>query len=296
MPRKIGVLIAVDGEREFRDAMQNAASAAGAAKAELANLKQQFSENANSMQALTAKQSALAKSEKALSDATNAAVAGRNNAQKSVDKYTRQIEEQREAIAKAAAELRKTENAYGENSEAAQKERAALDQMNEELEEQERYLQAAETGLNQWKKKVSDCEKAEDRNAKALKENEKYLDEARQSADGCATSIDKFGKKTKNTTEVIADFNTKIADGIKMGIGNIIANAGTEAVQKMGEAAKAAVEVGSNFEAAMSKVSALSGATGSTLDLMSNKAKQLGASTRFSATEVAEGFQYMALA
>jgi TP901 family phage tail tape measure protein len=72
------------------------------------------------------------------------------------------------------------------------------------------------------------------------------------------------------------------------------------ALKKLGEAAvdaaKYSVEVGSNFEEAMSKVSALSGSAGSDLTKLEDKAKELGSSTKFSATEVAEGFSYMSLA
>lgn len=57
-----------------------------------------------------------------------------------------------------------------------------------------------------------------------------------------------------------------------------------------------AIKVGSDFEAAMSQVAAISGATGSELDQLKEKAKEMGASTKFSATESAEAFNYMAMA
>ena len=58
----------------------------------------------------------------------------------------------------------------------------------------------------------------------------------------------------------------------------------------------AAVEVGSSFEAAMDKVSAISGATGNDLIALSDKAKEMGATTKFSASESAEALQYMSMA
>ena len=58
----------------------------------------------------------------------------------------------------------------------------------------------------------------------------------------------------------------------------------------------AATHVGSDFEAAMSKVSAISGATGKELTSLTNKAKEMGASTKFSASESASALQYMAMA
>ena len=61
-------------------------------------------------------------------------------------------------------------------------------------------------------------------------------------------------------------------------------------------AGTAVVKLSSDFEAAMSKVSAISGATGSDLDALNQKAQEMGAKTKFSATESAEAFTYMAMA
>ena len=58
----------------------------------------------------------------------------------------------------------------------------------------------------------------------------------------------------------------------------------------------AAVKTISDFESAMSKVSAISGATGSDLDALNQKAQEMGLKTKFSATESAEAFTYMAMA
>lgn len=59
---------------------------------------------------------------------------------------------------------------------------------------------------------------------------------------------------------------------------------------------KYAVDVGSDFEAGMSKVSAISGAVGDDLGQLAEKAKEMGAKTKFSATEASEAMQYMAMA
>lgn len=68
-----------------------------------------------------------------------------------------------------------------------------------------------------------------------------------------------------------------------------------------------AVKAGSDFEAAMSQVEAISGASSQTvktasgemvngLDAITSKAKEMGATTKFSATESAEALNYMAMA
>lgn len=68
----------------------------------------------------------------------------------------------------------------------------------------------------------------------------------------------------------------------------------------LGAIAKKAVgyikDVGSSFEATMSKVQAISGASGKELEVLTAKAKEMGAKTKFSATESAEAFTYMAMA
>jgi len=58
----------------------------------------------------------------------------------------------------------------------------------------------------------------------------------------------------------------------------------------------AAVKVGANFETAMSKVAAISGATGEDLKKLSDKAKEMGSKTSKSATEAADALGFMALA
>lgn len=51
-----------------------------------------------------------------------------------------------------------------------------------------------------------------------------------------------------------------------------------------------------DFEAAMSQVQAVSGATGDELTQLTKKAERMGATTKFTATESAEAFNYMAMA
>ena len=58
----------------------------------------------------------------------------------------------------------------------------------------------------------------------------------------------------------------------------------------------AAVKVGSDFETGMSEVKAISGATGEDFVKLQEKAKEMGATTKFSATEASEGLKYMAMA
>lgn len=64
----------------------------------------------------------------------------------------------------------------------------------------------------------------------------------------------------------------------------------------IGSGIAASIKVGSTFESQMSKVQAISGVTGSELAQLTEKAKEMGAKTKFSAAESAQAMEYMAMA
>ena len=89
---------------------------------------------------------------------------------------------------------------------------------------------------------------------------------------------------------------SKISKIATTGLGVAVGNAMTKVAGKVGEIGTAAIKVGMTFEAEMSKVSAISGATGDELSSLTDKAKEMGAKTKFSATESAQAMEYMAMA
>lgn len=64
----------------------------------------------------------------------------------------------------------------------------------------------------------------------------------------------------------------------------------------LGGVATAAIKAGSDFEAQMSRVQAISGATGKELEELRSQAVELGADTSFSASEAAQGMENLAAA
>nr|DAM24091.1 MAG TPA: minor tail protein [Caudoviricetes sp.] len=120
------------------------------------------------------------------------------------------------------------------------------------------------------------------------------------------TSVDQKGIKTglQESEKTVANFGKSTQENFK-GIDAAVSKAGQTIATVVSAAAIASavkqatqyvVEVGSTFEASMSEVQAISGATSAELEKMSAKAKQLGSSSKFSATEASQAFKYMALA
>ena len=82
-------------------------------------------------------------------------------------------------------------------------------------------------------------------------------------------------------------------------VGNKISSVGQKLLPVTGVVTglgTAAVKTAADFDSAMSKVAAVSGATGSDFDKLRDKAREMGAKTKFSATEAADAMNYMAMA
>lgn len=98
----------------------------------------------------------------------------------------------------------------------------------------------------------------------------------------------KFDKEMKKLTRDVNRVGDKLKDvGTKLTAGITL---------PVAAAGAAAVKTGMDFESSMSKVAAISGATGDDLEALEKKAREMGATTQFSAAESAEALQYMALA
>lgn len=114
-------------------------------------------------------------------------------------------------------------------------------------------------------------------------ETEQELKRLEEQANQSATALQKIGATGEKWKEV----------------GGNIENAGkkllpvTATVTALGTVS---VKTAADFESSMSKVAAVSGATGSDLEALSKKAREMGSKTKFSASEAAEAMNYMAMA
>lgn len=92
------------------------------------------------------------------------------------------------------------------------------------------------------------------------------IDEAGEKLQNIGSSVENVGKKFLTVTAAVT------------GIGTV------------------AVKTAADFDSEMSKVSAISGATGDDFDQLRAKAREMGAKTKFSASEAASAMEYMAMA
>ncbi len=274
--------------RQLRSEMRlNSAQmgSSGQSAALLANkvkiLQQESQQLSAKEQALTAKlQSAVsifgANSAEAqrLTTQINGVKAAQETVRGKIQQTSEALEKQRQAEAQA-------ESAAGKLSAAIQRQQSELDQL------KQRYASAViETGKEGAEAKQLEA-KIRSLNSE-LQQNKAKMSEAEQAA----RDLTSEERSLKSATSEAADGFT-VAKGI---VANFAADALMAAAQKAKELGRDMVDLGMNFETSLSKVQALSGATSDEMQTLESKARDLGASTTFTASQVADAFGYMALA
>lgn len=107
-----------------------------------------------------------------------------------------------------------------------------------------------------------------------MRELSKTFSQAQTEIEKIGKKFEEMGKKLTNTGKTMSTYVTAPL----VGIGAI------------------SLHTAANFDDAMRKVQAISGATGSDFEKLTNQARELGATTAFSATDAAEAMYYLALA
>lgn len=275
--------------KTLKEAYNNAKSA----------LEEYASKSENLKQALSQNEEALSK----LSDETKSAGTQWNDYRQKLAETEGKLKELRSATGDTADEQDELEKEIAETKAAMAKLEQETDgaasaagdllrenkELNSELQTNEAYLDSAKRATNNWEKQLNNAQVRLNQTNAEIEKNEKYLDEAARSADGCATSIDEMGKEAKEA----GDTGTKAFEDMYQAV---TALGLLEGVKKLAEGMKSCVDAAAEFEYQMATVQSLSGATGSEFKELSNRAKTLGATTSFTATQAGEAMEYMALA
>ena len=103
---------------------------------------------------------------------------------------------------------------------------------------------------------------------------------------GTTTGMKNFGSQSSTAGGIITSLASKAAVAIGAFVG----------IKQAVNFGKDVVNTGLEFEQGMANVSAISGATGAELTALSEKAKEMGATTKFSALEASDAMSYMAMA
>ena len=173
-----------------------------------------------------------------------------------------------------------------------------LDPHNTELMEQKQRLLGERIG--ETKTKLEALKEAQSQVGEELKktgEGQEQYDALQREIISCTNELKELEKQAEHSS--VAMQKIAAAGETLKDVGGKISGVG-QALMPLSTAAAAAsagiLKTTADFDASMSKVAAVSGAAGDEFDSLRAKAREMGATTKFTASESAEAMNYMAMA
>ncbi|MCI9366867.1 MAG: phage tail tape measure protein [Oscillospiraceae bacterium] len=280
--RTIATRLAIEGETEYKAKLKNINAELTLHKSELEKAQALHKSDANSLEALSAKHSALKGQMEALNQKHQEQAEILEKARETQQKFAAQTEELK-------GKLAELENSTADTAEEEKK-------LQKELEAAEASMQKAANSVTFYQKQLNNTERDQAKLGAELGRTEEYLDEAKTSADHCARSIDQYGKEVKEAGERSEQFGQVSAQAVNQLAAALAAAGVAKTVKEIADALMECVDTFGGFEAQMSAVGAISGADGGQMEQLADKAKQMGATTSFTAKEAGQALEYMAMA
>lgn len=232
---------------------------------------------------------ATAAAQKALEQQLEKQKATLDKARQAYGQYAAELESQKvkhQALTKeykdAVKELEAVRKSSGETSDAYKAQAEKVEQLKQQLANSNTQMAESKATLKQYKGAMNEAEKA-------VKDTEAQIENLDKGMDDVDDSTKKAGQSARDAANggftvlkgAIADLTSKVIQKAVEGFKNL---------------AKQVAETGIEFDSAMSKVAAISGASASDMEKLTEKAQEMGRTTKFTASESAEAFNYMAMA
>jgi TP901 family phage tail tape measure protein len=285
--REISTRLVIEGEREYKAKIADINREYKTLDSQLKLVDSSFKGQANTLQALEAKNKAL-----------NDVIAKVTEKLKAEDSALQRTRDEKAKYGEAAQKAREKLEALQNTTDAATKETLEYQQqvalLQAEINKYENAEAKAAAAVDNHTVKANKAQiQLNDLNA-SLANNEKYLDEARKSSDGCATSIDKFGKEAKETGEQLHDAGgdaEKFGETSKEAIDTLagaLAAAGVAAtIKEIADSLRECVDASVEFESAMAGVAKTTDLSKEELAAMGSEIKNITLGIPVTATEFA---------
>lgn len=205
-----------------------------------------------------------------------------NRAEAAVNRTTREIESNEAAI-------QQLENATEDTSGATETLTEKVKRQESELEELKRQYTNVAAEQGQSSDEARSLATQIENLSGELRDNRNNLNEASNAADSFDHSLEEVDDEANNTTN-----GGLSAFGVALG--NLASEIISNLINKMKDLVTETIEVGKTFDSSMSQVAAVSGATADELEQLRDKAKEMGSTTKFTASEAADAFNYMSMA
>lgn len=286
--RTISTKLAVEGESEYKKAVASCNSELSTMKSSLALVESAFKGNANSMEALSAKGSALSSVYDKQKEKVSTLESALKNAEAAQGQYSERVSTAKDNVERCEKALEGLKNSTGDTSEEQKALTEELDKWNAELSAAEGYEAAAERGVQNWQKQLNYANVDLNDLTSEIEKNNQHLEEAAESADGCATSIDEYGREVKGAGAESDQFGNKSKSAVN-NLAAALAAAGIAAtVKEIAEALMECSAAAAEFESGLAKIATIADPTKMSLEDISSAIITLSGETAQSSTSLAE--------
>lgn len=252
--------VRLDGGAQFKKDIQDVNSNLKQLDAESKKVTEEFRGQANSVDALRAKQENLTQT----LEQAERKVQLYDSRIKSLEKQQKRIADSTEDYRDQLKEAQEALSKMDKGTDAYAKQEKAVDALARKVALGEQNQARATSEINKYRLEQTKAETAVAKLNREVDDNARYLSEAEHSADKCATSIDEYGRQAKQAT----DESRGLGDVAKVALGNIAANAVSKLTDMAVDAAKALIEAGKAAAAYADEILTASTVTGLSTDTL----------------------------
>ncbi|WP_154698308.1 phage tail tape measure protein, partial [Clostridium botulinum] len=274
------VKVAMDNSN-FQQGIQNLNRSMSVIQSEFKNATAGLKDHGNGLDGLKSKQEMLSKS---IDVQEKIVQKYKDKLKESKDTLSKNAEAQvklKEKVEAAKSAYEQSKNTLGENNTKTKELKQSYEQLSSEYSKNEEKLRNNVRAVDNYTTKVNNAESKLKGIKTTLADVSKEISKQESSWDKISKKLDNIGKKFENVGKKMSSIGKEMTTKLSAPIAGI---------------GVLASKIGMDFEASMSNVKALSGATGDSFKQLEVKARDMGAKTSKSAKDAADAMGYMALA
>ena len=283
-----GGAVKLTGESEYRAALKQITQNLKEVSSEMKVVTSLYGKNDTSTAALTAKQDVLNKKLTEQKNKLSTLKAEYKAMQTQYDANAKKHDNLVKTYNEESAKLKQLEMTVGTTSDEYKQQEKVVAELEKELMKSSAAQSANEKSMSQMRIEMNNAEADINKTTRELDSLEDALNESSEAGDDLGDAMEDAGQSAESASGGFTVMKGILAD--------LASNAIQMCVSAMKDFVTQSVEVGKNFDSAMSEVSAISGATGKDLQMLRDTAKEFGSTTMFSASEAADALKYMSLA
>lgn len=285
--KKIGAVIALDGEKEFRSAVTDCEKTLKTLRSEMNYVTEEAKGQEDSMESLQKVHEVMAKvlnESKNKQEAINDAL---EHAKESYNKVGDGLETLRKDYEKATQALEDMKDSSSTTQSELEEQEKTVQELAEAISKGEKNYQTAGNRVKDWEKKLNDAKTEVLKLSRQLDENEESMRRAASATDECSDSLDDFTDNAQETVSVTKDIGEIVKENL--------VNTAVDALKELADQAKETVE---EIEDATQHFEASTGTSAQSMKEFSKEIKDLygnnyGDSLGTVADDMAKVKQYM---